>query len=269
MIITDIQRFCMHDGPGLRTTVFMKGCPLRCAWCHNPETQSPEPQMLYYEERCIHCGGCAAGDWAQCPTKAREWAGRNIEREEILETLRRDLPFYGEQGGLTLSGGEPMAQPEEALALLAACKAEGITTAIETCGYFDVRYLRDLAANADWILFDMKDTDPLRHQQYTGVSNQRILDNLLGLDRLGAKTLLRCILVAGVNTDAAHYHSLADLYKKLKNCRGIEFLPYHPLGNAKYRALTGKEPLQRDWVPSEAQLEEAKKIMVEKSVPVL
>ena len=232
--VTEIQRFCMHDGPGVRTVVFCKGCPLRCAWCHNPETQRATPEMLFYPAKCIFCGACvsacpagaqiihperifdrdrcaACGRCAAvCCTDAITPAAKDMTVDEILAAVLRDRAFYGERGGVTLSGGEPMAHPHGAIALLTACKEAGLGTAVETCGYFDEHLIPSLIPVVDLFLWDVKDTDDDRHKAYTGVSNRRILENLRRVDALGGRTRLRCILVNGVNTDEAHYAALAE-----------------------------------------------------------
>lgn len=258
--VTGIQRFCMHDGPGLRTVVFLKGCPLRCKWCHNPETQNSFRQIFYDEKKCIGCGACAVcpnqahvfrpdhafdrvkctacGSCTElCPTGALERAARMMEPDEILELVERDRDFFGQEGGLTLSGGEPMAHPEESLLLLKKAKEAGISTAVETCGYFDSRYIPDLCQHADTLLWDFKDSDAERHRYYTGVSNQKILENLKEADRQGGNIVLRCILLQGINYTPKHIGQIEALYRSLVNCHRVDFLPYHPMGSDKYRLL--------------------------------
>lgn len=208
--VSQIQRFCMHDGPGIRTVVFFKGCPLSCRWCHKPETQSFENQIMFDAEKCIGCGSCDAcphgaqterkncigcgACTALCPTGARENTLSMMPMQQVLEIVLRDRAFYGASGGITLSGGEPMAHPMEAIALLKRAKEEGITTAMETCGFFSEEYLPELKKYCDVFLWDIKDLNDVRHKENTGVSNQIILKNLKQLDRLGAKIILRCII---------------------------------------------------------------------------
>lgn len=283
LFLTEMQRFCMKDGPCIRTTVFFKGCPLRCRWCHNPETQSAEQQILYYADACIGCGACrnvcaasahrldgghiyqrdlcvGCGRCADvCPTAALALAGKSMSVQAALDVILRDRAFYGDDGGVTLSGGEPLAQAEGALALLAACKAAGIGTAVETCGYFPAAVLPDLRGCADLLLWDIKDTDPARHIRYTGVSNARILDNLHRADRLGIPTLLRCILVNGVNTDETHYRAVAALAASLDNCRGVEWLPYHAYGGAKCVPLGRPDNGCTAMIPTAEQLNAARR----------
>ncbi len=285
MRITEIQRFCMHDGPGLRTTVFLKGCPLNCAWCHNPETKAFAPQITYDFRNCIGCGGCMVcpndahifGEdghgfdrakcaicglcVAACPTGALQQSGQEMTTQQVLDAILRDAAFYGSNGGVTLSGGEPLAQMEEALELLARCKEAGLHTAVETCGIFDPKYAKALASVTDLFLWDVKDTDSVRHAQYTGASNRRILENLACIDSLGGKSRLRCILVNGVNCEPAHYEALARLAGSLMHCEGVELLPYHAYAGNKNVLLGGQDNGNKDWVPSEEQMEEAKSIL--------
>ena len=218
LIVSEIQRFCMHDGPGVRTTVFLKGCPLRCKWCHNPETQNASPELLYYTKKCIACQACLVcengvhsfADGVHhidkskctscfkcagiCPASALEICGKAMTVEEICEEAEKDLAFYGEAGGITLSGGEPLFQPA-ALELLAYCKEKGLGTAVDTCGYFSEELLVPAVEATDVFLWDIKDTDDARHIEHTGVSIKTILENLKKADHLGAKIKLRFILV--------------------------------------------------------------------------
>lgn len=271
--VAEIQRFCMHDGPGVRTVVFLKGCPLTCAWCHNPEMQRVERQILFYPQSCIYCGACVSA----CPSGAQTMdPERHFDRDkcracgscakvcctnalvpdsqdrtvgEILSTVLRDQSFYGTEGGVTLSGGEPMLHGQRTIALLKACKEAGLTTAVETCGYFDESLIPDLVPVVDLFLWDVKDTDDDRHRAYTGVSNRRILDNLRRVDTLGGRTRLRCILVAGVNTDERHYAALAELASGLSHSEGIELIPYHAYAGSKMIPLGLPDNGRTEWIP--------------------
>lgn len=291
MKVAEIQRFCMHDGPGVRTVVFFKGCPLRCAWCHNPETQSAATELLLEGKKCISCRACTAcpkgvhtfGEThnaertfctacgvctSLCPTGALSLCGQEMTPEALLAEILRDLPFYQNGGGVTLSGGEPFLQGEELLSLLRLCKEEGITTAVETCGYMAPSLLKQAVPLVDLFLWDVKDTDDARHKRYTGVSNRPILENLRLADSLGANTRLRCILVGGVNTSDTHYTAIAKLYKELKNCEGAELLPYHPYGGAKAEAAGMAYTPREDWIPSAETLLHGKNALLSQGVPI-
>lgn len=283
----------MHDGPGLRTTVFLKGCPLRCAWCHNPETQSVRPQILFDQRKCIYCHACevvcpnhahtfrkehtldhsqctGCGKCAEiCPTRSLNLCGKQCTAEEILAIIEKDRAFYGTTGGVTLSGGEPFAQPEEAAALLKACKERGLHTAAETCGYFSSKILPDIVPLTDLFLWDIKLTDSATHEKYTGVSNRKILQNLLSADQIGAKTRLRCILVHGVNTHSAHYDAIAGIFRSLRHCEGVELIPYHAYAGTKAVLLGGKDNGKPEWIPDEKTLEFARQVLQEKEICVL
>ena len=273
----------MHDGPGVRTTVFLKGCPLRCIWCHNPETQKSVQQLLFYSLKCVDCGVCSAcpngvhsfdsvhrldrdrcttcGECSKiCPTRALEVCGKEMTVDDILNEAKKDLPFYGQNGGITISGGEPLIQPK-AIELLRACKEFGISTAVETCGFGNEATFIEAAPLTDLFLWDIKDTNPERHENSTGVSNETILRNLRAGDTVGGKTRLRCILVNGVNTDEAHYKAVACLAASLSHCEGVEWLPYHTYGGSKSDALGLGDNGDPAMIPTADQLQRAKDIV--------
>ena len=288
LLVTELQRFCMHDGPGIRTTVFLKGCPLRCAWCHNPETQETGAEFLYYSDRCIGCMACAkvcprgvhtGTDTHEidrdkciacfacaeaCPPRAIEQCGREMTAEEILHEVERDRAFYGKTGGITLSGGEPLLQAQS-VRLLSLCKENGLHTAIETCGMVSREVLLTALPYTDLFLWDLKDTDSARHRQYTGAPNEKILENLREISRRGARIRLRCILVQGVNTDRAHYRRVAEIASELSsgngNFEGVEWIPYHAYGGTKAVFLGRSDNGHREWIPSAESLAEAKETL--------
>ena len=250
--VFNIMRFATHDGPGIRTTVFFKGCPLSCWWCHNPEGQSFRTQVLYFEERCRHCGDCLAacpegvvefgcrrcGVCADaCQAEARQVAGKRTTLAEVLREIEKDAIFYDESGGgVTLSGGEPVAQSRFAEALLRACRDRGIHTVLETCGFAHPETFMRVALAADQVLFDLKLMDPVRHKQYTGVSNRRILHNLEQLAARRSALRVRIPVVPGINDSDEDAGQFREYLKRLA-IRDIELLPYHRIGSEKYRRL--------------------------------
>ena len=257
-IITDIIPFSVNDGPGIRTSVFFKGCPLRCRWCHNPETQEPGPQAMVLPSRCVHCGACAAcpsgargahGEYdssrcvgcglcvARCPMEACRISGMAVTPEEVLAQIIPDRPFFRTRGGVTLTGGEPMFQPEFAVALSSLLRENGIHVVAETGGYAAWEHFAEILPFVNRFLFDWKITDPELHRRYTGADNLLIRDNLEKLCGSGADVVLRCPVIPGVNDNQAHFQGIADLTKTLPSIRQVDLLPYHALGNDKRAQL--------------------------------
>jgi pyruvate formate lyase activating enzyme len=262
-LVAHIQRFSLHDGPGIRTTVFLKGCPLSCLWCHNPENRSSRPEIIVVESRCIRCGRCASVCPSQsadapiavdrqpavvcrlcgacvkaCPPGARQMVGRQMTVSQVLGEIRRDTIFYDDsQGGVTFSGGEPLAQPEFLGALLAACAAERIHTAVDTCGFAPTEQILAMAARADLILYDLKILDDEKHTRLTGVSNVRILDNLRAIQRVHNNVWLRIPVIPGLNDGEEDLEALRRLAAELPAVRQINLLPYHQTGRHKFRRL--------------------------------
>ena len=275
--IARIERGAVHDGPGVRTVLFLKGCPLRCVWCHSPETQSVVPQVLLYPDRCLACGACettcpyhAAGprfgpagiDRAQCavcgtctdvcPTAARMLSGRPMSVDAVLAELLADRIFYDQSGGgVTLSGGEPLMQPRFTLALLERCRRERIHTAIETCGLAETCTLLKAARLTDLFLFDLKIADDERHRRVTGRSNRRILANLAALAAVHPQVRARIPIVPGINDDTDNLEALGTLLAQAR-IGGVDILPYHRAGVAKYERLGRPYPL-RDIEPPSAE----------------
>ena len=212
-MVFDIKRGSIKDGPGLRTSVFLKGCPLRCVWCHNPESQSPEPQ------RAVTTG---------------EICGREMSVDEVMDEVLADKPFYGVEGGMTLTGGEPLLQADFALALATAAKRESIHVAVDTCGQARWESFEQMLPVTGLFLYDLKCMDPVRHKALTGVDNALILDNLRRLDAVGAKIWIRCPLVPGLNDSDADLKAIVDEVSRFKNVQRLGSCPYHPIGLEKY-----------------------------------
>lgn len=260
--IFNIQRFSTSDGPGIRTVVFMKGCPLNCAWCHNPESKSKAIEIFYKSELCIACGACTnvctanghaltggthlfdrekcvrCGKCAEiCCSNALELCGEEKTAKEIMDIVLQDKPFYDESGGgITLSGGEPLLQYDFTRSLLKCAKQHGLHTAVETCGFSN----KDLSALHDFVdlwLYDVKVFPEEEHIKYTGVSNKVILDNLHLLNGMGAKIVLRCPIIPDINMSSPHFTAIADLANALDNVIAIHLEAYHPLGLSKAEQL--------------------------------
>jgi pyruvate formate lyase activating enzyme len=262
-IIFNIQRFSLHDGPGIRTSVFLKGCLLDCPWCHNPESKAAEPEIAYYPGKCVLCGACAGacprklhrfgegghtylrggcsgcGACAEaCVTGALALIGRIITAGEALEEVKKDEPFYRNSGGgITLSGGEPLYQSGFTLALLRLARESGLHTCVETSGAAPFEILREAAAVTDLFLYDFKETDAEKHRAFTGISNVLILENLKKLDDSGARTILRCPVIPGCNDREDHFRGIGAAANRLRNLAGIEIEPYHPLGISKAEGI--------------------------------
>ncbi len=278
-IVFDIKRFAIHDGPGIRTTVFLKGCPLRCYWCHNPESQDPRPVLIQYPRNCIACHACleacpnnalslgetqilidrsrcrACGACAQvCYAQALVLLGREMTVEEVLAEVAKDRAFYETSGGgMTLSGGEPMFQPEFTTALLQAAKQEGLHTALDTSGYARWELYQAALPFTDLIFFDLKHTDPLAHQLGACVDNALILENLRRFAETSVGLLVRVPTIPGFNATPEQIGAMARLLTTLPRPVPMELLPYHRLGEGKYASL-GQAPPERQATPPEPAL---------------
>jgi pyruvate formate lyase activating enzyme len=273
-IVFDVQHYSLHDGPGLRTSVFLKGCPLRCGWCSNPESQHIHPELVMFSANCLGCGACvevcSAGSRRQvdgrlvwdreqctrcgacvqaCPAGATRWSGQRMAAGEVIGQALRDAPFYEDGGGLTLTGGEPTLQPAFAEAILRLAKAERIDTAMETTGNAPWEVLEGLLPYIDLWLYDLKSVDTRTHREGTGIGNELILSNLRKLAALGAPVAVRVPLIPGLNATAAQVRGTAEFIARLEGAvRSVELLPYHTLGRAKYGAL-GRSYRWRDVEP--------------------
>ena len=279
-MVLNVTRFSVHDGPGIRTTVFFKGCPLDCWWCHNPESQSFRPQPMYLEERCLHCGDCLAlcpehaiedVDGAMrsrpdlclrcgvcveaCQAAAREIAGRRMGLAELMAEIEKDVVFFDQSGGgVTLSGGEPVSQHRFAAGLLGACRDRGIHTVLETCGYAHREPFLKLALMADLVLFDLKTLDREKHKRYTGVRNDQILRNLEALARSGRPPVVRIPLIPGINDSDDDLRQFAG-YLYPAGVRRVDLLPYHRIGSDKYQRLAAPFRLPDLTQPTASEVE--------------
>jgi len=268
-LVFNIQRCSVNDGPGIRTTVFLKGCPLRCLWCHNPESSTPGMQLMLDAGRCIGCGRCidacpnglhrftgegghqidrtlctACGACAAACAGALSLVGKKMTIDAILKEVMKDRAFYRHSGGgMTLSGGEPLMHPEFTLALLKGAKEAGLHTCIETSGYARPADIEALLPYVDIFLWDIKECDPQRHKAYTGVSNERILENLRLINSRGAAIILRCPIIPGMNDRAEHFAFIAALAEELDGVTRVDVEPYHPLGKSKAESLGQTYPL--------------------------
>ena len=282
--ILRIERFAIHDGPGIRTTVFFKGCPLRCDWCHSPESQSLEPEFMPKADRCVRCGACTeacpthavkpAADSTvlappdcttcgacvnACPTGARDLVGQVMTVDALMREIERDRLFFDESGGgVTFSGGEPLLQPTFLVNMVESASDAGIHVAVDTCGLGDTAVLMEVADYTDLFLFDLKIMDEQQHRRFTGASNSRILFNLERLSQRHRNIIVRFPLIPGVNDDEANVKAIGAFLASMRLTR-IDVLPYHRAGIAKYHRLQRDYPLPETQPPSrDAQLHVAR-----------
>ncbi|MDR2473983.1 MAG: glycyl-radical enzyme activating protein [Tannerella sp.] len=280
--VFDIQHFCTHDGPGIRTTVFLKGCPLCCVWCHNPESQSAEPELFFHRQRCAGCGACEDAcphrraheiliDAAlrktycrnclrcaqACVYEAIERVGNTVTVSEVMQEVMNDAEYYVHSGGgMTLSGGEPLMQPEFSLALLKAAQSCHIHTAVETSGFGRKDDLLQWLPYTDLFLWDVKMTDEADHRKYTGASFERILDNMSCVTALGASVFLRILFIPDLHDSAVQAAALSDIISSQKRLSGWELIPYHRFGAAKMEKLgiNHPPPVYREPAPDEVRV---------------
>ncbi|MDH2999096.1 glycyl-radical enzyme activating protein [Pasteurellaceae bacterium LFhippo2] len=260
-VIFNIQRYSLHDGPGIRTIPFFKGCPLRCKWCSNPESQRLQPEIMFQDSNCVHCGKCAevchfgaisfdrpyivdkdrcvgCGACAEvCPTAALVQKGKRVTVWQVIQELQKDESVYRRSGGgITLSGGEALSQPEFARELLKACKSKGWHTAIETTGLAPKQVIDDIFPFIDLALVDIKAINPHTHKDATGVDNRQILENVIRISYI-TKTIVRIPVIMGVNDDVQSIQAIANFTKLMHNVTEIHLLPYHNYGENKYALL--------------------------------
>lgn len=281
-MIFNIMRFSVSDGPGIRTTMFMKGCSLRCRWCHNPEAVASQPEIIYRQERCVRCGDCfgacphsaivpqdgyyvtvrqrclQCGTCVEvCVSDAREIVGKEMTVAEAMQEIERDVIFYDESGGgVTFSGGEPLLQHQFLSELLKACKTKNIHTAIDTSGFADAEILQEISHHTDLFLYDLKVLDDAKHTEFTGVSNGLILQNLVRLVRWGKHVIVRVPIIPGFNDDPADITQLGRFVAGLRSIKEIQLLPFHHSGIAKYERLGKEYTMPAVLPPSQQQLTE-------------
>jgi len=260
-IISDIKRFAIHDGDGIRTTVFLKGCPLKCVWCHNPESISFKPQIAFYKNKCIGCGECQKEDFSteECLGEARIFYGKEMTVKELLPVLLEDKDFYETSGGgVTLSGGECLCQADFCAELLKALKEEGIHTAVDTCGFVPKVNIDKVISYTDIFLYDIKAIDEDVHTKCTGQSNKLILENIRYIDSLGKPIEVRIPYVPEYNTD--QIEKIAEFLRPLKNIKAVKVLPYHNYAGSKYEALNMENTLPKI-LPSEEEIKKAEDLL--------
>lgn len=292
--IFDIQRYSINDGPGIRTTVFFKGCPLTCLWCANPESQSPHPQLFYFDSLCTKCYRCVAAcpsgvttidesgliriDRSRCKacgecvkaclSEARAISGRLMSVEELINIVKQDSLFYRNSGGgVTASGGEPTYQPVFLKKFFEGCHQRGFHTALDTCGYVQWKILETILEDTDLVLFDIKHMDPVRHRQLAGVDNGLILQNLRNLAYKRIPTIVRVPLTPGYNDSEEDLDLLANFLLHLSMLR-VDILPYHRLGVSKYRRIGEEYKLNDVKLYSEEEIEMIKQTFQEKGFEV-
>ncbi|MBO4344617.1 MAG: glycyl-radical enzyme activating protein [Victivallales bacterium] len=280
----DIKRFAVHDGPGIRTTLFLKGCSLRCIWCHNPESRLPQPELAIHYPKCTLCGECAkvcpchriadgVHDFlradckacgrceAACPSGALELFGKAISVEEAAEKLLEDRIFYADGGGITVSGGEPLLQSDFCAELLEQMKAEGIHCAVDTCGNVPWTAFESVLPYTDMFLYDFKCADSEKHRRLTGSGNELILENLKRLDETGKQIEIRMVMVPEHNMEESDLRSAGEFLAPLKNASAVRLLAYHSLARSKFKAVGHQDTMPDVPSPDVDALERAAAIL--------
>ena len=292
-IIFDIKKFAIHDGPGIRTTVFLKGCSLRCVWCHNPEAVSPRPVLAQFPRNCIGCGRClelcpngalsrgeeqividrercvACGTCTtECYAEALVLHGQEVSVEEVVAEVVKDRPFYDNSGGgVTLSGGEPLVQPEFTRALLQACRAEGLHTVLDTSGHASWPVLEQVLPLVDLALYDLKAGTEETHRRGTGHDQELILENLRRVTSNGVAVQVRVPVVPGFTAEEREMEALAEIVREVEPSEGVELLKYHRLGESKYRSLGVPCPVEGLEPPDDERMARLKEIVEAAGVP--
>ena len=263
--VFNIQRFSVNDGPGIRTTIFLKGCPLNCLWCHNPESIRPEPEISFSRQFCRGCGRCVSvcrkdcikvahtaeldrnrcnlcGDCVKsCIFGALKIIGKYMSADDVMEEAIKDKHYYeASSGGITISGGEPMFQSAFTLEILKKAKQSSVHTCLETCGFCDFEKLKECSSYTDIFLYDYKESDSMKHKRFTGAGNEIIRENLLKIDEIGKNIILRCPIIPGKNDTSGHFRGIAEMANRLKNVIEINVEPYHPMGKSKSQQI-GRE----------------------------
>lgn len=293
--IFDLKKFAIHDGPGIRSTVFFKGCPLNCRWCHNPEGLSAAPEVMIFAQRCLAdcseclalcpekalrkdkegivlkrdlcnaCGLCTAA----CPSEALQMAGRKVSVEQIMNELAKDAIFYRTaNGGITFSGGEPLAQIDFLHELLLSSKKQGWHTSVDTCGYAPFASFLKIMPLVDLFLYDLKMIDPAKHLHLTGMNNHLILENLAKLSHSANSLAIRIPLIPGSNDSETDIKQLADFCASLPRAHPVHLLPYHPGGSGKRKRLDQSEPLPGTRPPTAAKLQKIEGIFLQRKLAV-
>jgi pyruvate formate lyase activating enzyme len=285
-MVFDIKKYSINDGPGIRTTIFLKGCPLDCWWCHNPESKSPKPELMVRANRCVRCAECVSAcplgaisvngvgktDWAKCDNcglcaetcynDARELLGREMTVAEVMKEIERDVPFFDQsKGGVTFSGGEPLMQRKFLVEVLRACRAHDIHTVVDTSGFASWEVIESLRGDVNLFLYDLKSMDDERHRQYTGVSNRLILENLRRLDEAGAYCVVRVPLIPGVNDDEENLRASGKFLSGLKHLIAVDLMGYHEIARGKYEALGMEYRLPEMKAPSAEKMQLAAKML--------